>query len=237
MATYKTRALLLSQYPYREHDKIISCFSEQYGRMDVRAKGARKVVSKLAGNLEPFIEVELLLAHGRRWDILAGTRTIHAFQTLRSQVHGIAAASVCVEAIKLLTRPLAPDARLYQLLRDTLHACEQEKDKEVLKQTVAQFLWIALSYAGFRPELDRCLITRTPVEQGAFSFEGGGVLDTLVMNRDIYAEPLSATILEKLRTNRITCAQSESIVLRYWRHVIDHTELRSWRFLEHITYI
>ncbi|PIQ80173.1 MAG: DNA repair protein RecO, partial [Parcubacteria group bacterium CG11_big_fil_rev_8_21_14_0_20_41_14] len=49
MATYKTKSIILSSYPYREHDRIITFYSKEFGKMDARARGARKITSKLAG--------------------------------------------------------------------------------------------------------------------------------------------------------------------------------------------
>src|SRR3990167_2807405 len=114
MATYKTQAIILSSYPFREHDRIVSFFSDAFGRIEARARGVRKIGSKLAGHLEPFIKTELLLANGRRWDILAGSRTHDSRSEIRSDIVKNAAASVCVEAVKLATRPFFREYGLYR---------------------------------------------------------------------------------------------------------------------------
>src|SRR3989338_2548276 len=177
MATYKTKAIILSSYPYREHDRIISFFSEQYGRMEARARGARKLSSKLAGHLEPFIETELLLAAGRRWDILAGSRTLQSRQKLRSSLELVALASLCAEAAKLITRPQAADQRIFNVLKSTFSYLEDERLSLAHKQSLGiSFLWQMLRLAGFAPELSRCIHCRLPINaqaenrRGAFIF-------------------------------------------------------------------
>src|SRR3989338_4947835 len=142
MATYKTKAIILSSYPYREHDRIITFFSEDYGRMEARARGTRKIGSKLAGHLEPFITTELLLAAGKHWDILAGSRTILSQPQIRGNIEILALASLCLEAVKLITRPLAADKRVFSLLQQTLLFLENPAANLAEKQAASErFLW------------------------------------------------------------------------------------------------
>jgi len=232
MPTYKTKAIILSSYPYREHDRIVSLYSREYGRMDARSRGARKIQSKLAGHLEPFIETELLLARGKRWDILAGSRTTAAHRELRGDISAIAAASVCVEAVRLITKPLAADGRVFWLLGQALRAVSRvTSHPKAARLLAARFLWQLLALSGFAPELNACITTRVLVASGSFSFEGGGVLCEDAARHDPFAVPVDAQTLAQLRENRIETQEAEDIVVRYWRRVVDFAELRSWKFL------
>ncbi|MDP1709433.1 MAG: DNA repair protein RecO, partial [Candidatus Komeilibacteria bacterium] len=232
MATYKTRAIILSSYPYREHDRIVTFFSADYGRMEARARGTRKLESKLAGHLEPFIETELLLARGRHWDILAGSRTVRPMALIRSQLELTAAASLCVEAVKLITKPLSAERAIWQELTRTLTILEDEGYSLIEKKGAAvAFLWKLIALGGFTPELSRCIKCRHGVESGVFSCEGGGMLCPNCQSHDLLAAPLSAEALVDLRLNRMSKSQDlADIVIAFWRQVVDYTELRSWNF-------
>ncbi len=234
MATYKTKAIILSSYPYKEHDRIITFFSEHYGRMEARARGTRKLASKLAGHLEPLIETELLLAHGKHWDILAGSRTTCSHERIRSQLELKAAASLCVEAVKLITKPLSAERPVWHELKATLTILDNEGYSLEEKKAVAiRFLWSLLAYSGFTPELSRCINCREAMEKGSFSCEGGGMLCPACVRYDLMAIPLTASVLDSLRNNMpILHEDIAAVIIGFWRKVVDYTELKSWAFFK-----
>lgn len=229
MATYKTKAIILSSYPYREYDRIVSFFSEDYGRIDARARGSRKLASKLAGHLEPFIETELLLARGRHWDILAGSRTVSPQALLRERLELSAAAAVCCEAIKHIAKPLAPDARVWRLLRGTLAVLGDFPGQD----TVYRFLWRLAALSGFAPEIKKCIHCRRRVNEGYFSREGGGALCADCRGRDPLAVKMASRDLAALdgRQDNLS-APAREIIIGWWRAVVNHAPLKSWEFWE-----
>ncbi|MDZ4221247.1 MAG: DNA repair protein RecO [Patescibacteria group bacterium] len=230
MATYKTEAIVLSSYPYREHDRIISLFSDAFGKIEARARGVRKIESKLAGHLEPFIKTELLLANGRKWDILAGSRTHNPRALIRSNINKTAAASVCVEAVKKATRPNSLERGMYAMLDQTLGALEQSQGNEA--DISGQFVWRLMAAAGFSPELGRCIHCKRAVLEGSFSCEGGGVLCNTCSERDIYADQAPASVLAELRETEYSFgAQAQIIAKRFWNYVFD-APIESWNFLD-----
>lgn len=232
MATYKTRAIILSSYPFREHDRIISFYSYHYGRLEARARGSRKIGSKLAGHLEPFLEVELLLANGRHWDILAGSRTLSPRFILRAGLDNLAAAAVCAEAVKLITRPLAQDGRVYNLLSQSLDFLDSPGHNASEKARMAAgFLWQLLSLAGFAPELDNCVNCRRKMEGGGFfTCEGGGMLCQNCRLKDPLAFPLSSELSWQLKAKSFfKPAELQELIIRFWRRIVDYSELKSWR--------
>lgn len=231
MPTYKTRAIILSSYPYREHDRIVSFYSQDYGRIDARARGCRKLESKLAGHLEPFIETELLLARGRRWDILAGSRTLAAQARLRGQLELAAAAAVCCEAVKLVSKPMSPDARVWETLRAALSALSFAPRHNI----VYRFLWQLLSLSGFAPEMKKCIHCRRHLVAGYFSNEGGGILCFDCCRRDGRAVKMETGDLAALDGGRSTLStEARQVVIGWWRTVVSHAPLRSLEFWENI---
>ena len=229
MATYKTKAIILSSYPYREHDRIISFFSDSFGRIEARARGVRKIESKLAGHLEPFIETELLLANGKRWDILAGSRTINAQATIRHDFEKIAAASVCVEAVKRITKPLSREHGMYELLQNVLSNLEKEDVLNKHNELVSQFLWHLIGLSGFAPELSNCINCKKEVVDGSFSFEGGGILCADCSSHDVLSESINKNTLLHLRKNKIIEPEARQIVSTFWNRIIE-VPLLSWEF-------
>jgi len=236
MSTYKTKAIILSSYPYREHDRIITFFSDEFGKMDARARGTRKITSKLAGHLEPFIETELLLANGRRWDILAGSRTLENHHILRADVSKLAAASVCCEAVKHISRPLSCDKRVFELIRVILRVLEHTESIEQQKSIVATFLWHLLALSGFRAELEHCINCRSKIESGSFSLEGGGVLCEKCGKIDVFSLEADEVTIMQLRASNLKTEKAMEIAKQFWSRIVDHHQLNSLNFFEILSY-
>jgi recombinational DNA repair protein (RecF pathway) len=53
MHEYVTRAVVLEKNPMGEYDMRVSLFSEKLGKIEARARSARKILSKLSAHLEP----------------------------------------------------------------------------------------------------------------------------------------------------------------------------------------
>ena len=56
---YGQRAYILKQAPYRESSILIDVLTRDFGRLSLLAKGVRKVKSKTAGLLRPFIALSV----------------------------------------------------------------------------------------------------------------------------------------------------------------------------------
>lgn len=66
MKEYFTKALVMGQENSGETDRRIFLYTEELGKVVARARGARKIISKLAGHLEPatFSDVRLIEKNG-----------------------------------------------------------------------------------------------------------------------------------------------------------------------------
>ncbi len=66
MHEYQSEALVLTLEPHRETDSRVSLFTERFGKMQARARSARKITSKLSAHLQPgfFARVRLIEKSG-----------------------------------------------------------------------------------------------------------------------------------------------------------------------------
>lgn len=77
MQEYVTRAVVLDKETRNDADARYSFFTERYGKIAAKAKSSRKIVSKLAGHLEPgtLAAVRIIEQHGTQVvDALASSR-------------------------------------------------------------------------------------------------------------------------------------------------------------------
>jgi len=62
---YKTRAIILNSYSFREADKQLSLLTEDFGLIRAIAQGTRKTESKLRPSIQDYSVAEVALVKGR----------------------------------------------------------------------------------------------------------------------------------------------------------------------------
>ena len=84
--TYTTTALVLKRRDHNEHDRLFCLYTKDYGKIDVLAKGTKKISSKLNSYLEPFYLIKVMIAKGKGFDKLANCNLIEGYQNLRQNL-------------------------------------------------------------------------------------------------------------------------------------------------------
>jgi len=151
--TYKTEGIILKRRPHRERDKLVTIFTRDYGKLTARAISARKITSKLAGHLEPFICADFHLARSKTIDIVAGSNTIHAHKRLRSQLSHAASAGFFSEVVEQFTHTNHADPELYDHVR-AFYTWLNNNDAHALAVYAALLRLFAL--AGFHTDWYQC---------------------------------------------------------------------------------
>lgn len=162
MPTLKTEGIILRAENYREYDKFFTLYTRDYGKLRCIATGVRKIVSKQAGHLEPFMRSYLMLAWGRSGMLkLATGSTVDAFLGLRHDLHKMALASYCVELLDKAIGEEQADEEAFEMLLDILSLI-QDSAFDALPR--ADWLLLArcfairlLAHLGYQPEFFSCL--------------------------------------------------------------------------------
>lgn len=160
---YKTAALVLSRFELGEADRVLSLLTPYEGRIKAIAKGVRRPKSRLGGSLEPFAELELVLAHGRTFDVVTQASVRHAWLALRDRLESTATAWYLSELVERSTEERAPAPRLYDLLVRGFELL----DRGLAPARVARwFEFRLLDELGLAPEVDRCVECDRRLEPG-----------------------------------------------------------------------
>jgi DNA repair protein RecO (recombination protein O) len=173
--TFRLEALILKHMDYGEADRIVVAFSNERGKVRAIAKGVRKIHSRKAGHLEPFIYSHLFLAKGRDMPIITQAQTVEPFSGLRNDLVKIGYASYVIELLDRFSSEDGSNPALFRLSLETLHRLENLDDHFVVIQYYELHM---LAMQGFKPELFNCVICRDTIiaEDQFFSAELGGVL-------------------------------------------------------------
>ncbi len=171
---YRTEGIVLRRTDFGEADRLLVLLTPGYGKLRVLAKGVRKVPSRKAGHVEPFMRSQFLLARGRDLDIVTQAETLDAYQGLRGDLVRTTYACYLSELADAFAEEKGENDALYQLLAYMLGRLSRGDDPAMLARFYEMRL---LTYVGFRPELQRCVRCGAAHEPGPafFSAPEGGV--------------------------------------------------------------
>ncbi len=173
--TLKVEAVILRHSDYGEADRMLTLYTREQGKLRAIAKGVRKMQSRKAGHLEPFMQSALMLAQGHDLWIVTQAEAIEQFQTLRENLSLIGYAGYVVELLDRFIYEEGQNWQLYQLLVETLKRLASEPDPFV---PIHYYEMRLLDLMGFRPMLFECALCGKTIqaEDQYFSVEHGGVL-------------------------------------------------------------
>ncbi len=155
MATYKVDALILKKRNYQEADRIITIFGRGTGKETIRARGVRKIKSKLAGHLETFARSDLLIAEGKGFDIVTQAVTREAFPHLRHDFPKTAEAFYAFELLDKVTPEGYKDSSLFDFVVKYLRAINDAHHDHLTLLRHAMEIQL-LENLGFVPQFQTC---------------------------------------------------------------------------------
>lgn len=153
---YRTEGIIMHRRDQGEADRVVRLCTPS-GKVDVLAKGARKLRSRKAGHIELFSRSSFVLSRVRNyWDIISQAETLEPHARLRNDLLRGAYARYAVElSDRFFTEAQGGTATFDLLDRSLDWLCEADEGG---LDTIARFYeQHLLGLAGFRPELFRCV--------------------------------------------------------------------------------
>jgi DNA repair protein RecO (recombination protein O) len=164
--SHVTSAIVLRNRPYGESDKIVSFFTEKFGKLTGIAKGALRSRKRFVNSLEPFALVNLRFQdppHSNLAFIVAAD-LVTSFRKLLRSLERISYASYLVEITDGLIGEREENQAVFQHLRNGLSYLEEN---EPSLRFLTSFELKLLRLAGYRPHLDNCKRCHKHVPHGA----------------------------------------------------------------------
>jgi DNA repair protein RecO (recombination protein O) len=197
---YKTEAIVLRTMELGEADRVLTVLTPRLGKLRVIAKGVRRPRSRIGGGLQPFSDVQLVLAVGRTFDVVTSSSLEDPHLGLRNDLHSTASAWYLVELVDRFCEGAADSHEAFQVLAQGLSALDA--GPAVAREVVARWFELHLLDAmGFRPELGRCIECGAEIEpaDNAFAPLLGGVVCPACVHAALGARPMSTDALKVLR--------------------------------------
>ena len=120
MAERIVHAIVLRRRDSGESDRRLTVLTEEYGKIDVLAKGARKGGSRLSGVSDPLSAAVMNLAEGKRNLFITQAQPLHSFRGLRNDYDRLTGALALVELFAAILPIDEPFPEAYALLAQSL---------------------------------------------------------------------------------------------------------------------
>ncbi len=178
MPSETLRAIVLRHANYRDHDRMLTLFSPQQGRVDALSRGCRRPKSPLLAASEIFVQGEFVLYRSGERYTLTSCAIDDTYYPLRLDPYRLTCASYLLGLCQAAAQPGEAAPELYALLLAGLcHLAYQ--DREPALSVTTAFLLLYASVIGYRPRLNHCAHCRAPLDPSAgalLEVEAGGLV-------------------------------------------------------------
>ena len=156
MAINKTDAVILHSRKQGETSKILTVYTEQFGKQRLMAKGSRGTKSRYLGVLETLNHISVIVYRNENRDIqyISQADLVERFPDIHENLGKLALAAIPCEIIDRAESLDHKNQPLFHLLLDTLHALERSSSG--LKNMVRYFYVQYMKISGVQPEFSAC---------------------------------------------------------------------------------
>ena len=151
MRAYKTEGIIVKRRNFGEADRILTVFTGNYGKIQARAPGVRKITSRRSSHIE-LLNLTLLTLYKSSHSslpIVTEAQTLEEFSSIKNTLRKIGFAYYICELIDRLCAENQENRRIFFLVRETMFAlCHAEQDSASIISAFEDKLLVLL---GFLP--------------------------------------------------------------------------------------
>ena len=199
---YKTEAIVLRTMDLGEADRVLTVLTPRLGKLRVIAKGVRRPRSRIGGALEPFSDVQLVLAVGRTFDVVTSSSLEDPHLGLRNDLHSTAAAWYVVELADRFCEGAADSHEAFRLLAQALSGARRAARRGAAARSspAGSSSTCSRRWASGPSSSPASTAARAIEPEGnAYSPVGGGVICPQCRHAANGARPISTDALKVMR--------------------------------------
>ena len=246
MPLMKARGIVIKTINLGEAEKIITLFTDVFGKIEAVAHGSRKPKSKLLSSTQVFCYGEYVLYKGKSLYTINQAEIIQSFQELLDDLYTLTYGSYAVELVDVLTQENDRNLELFALLLKCMYIMtDSNVDIELL---IRAFELKSMSISGYMPNLYGCSSCKESNAKGyAFSSESGGLICKRCFDMGepgIKLDPSTIGLMryilkldiEKVRTIKASInnkIEMKKVLKDYIKYYLDR-EFKSLEFLDEI---
>lgn len=169
--TYCTKTIILGRTAFREYDSWTIVYSLERGKLDLVARGVKKIKSKLAAHLEPLNLAEIMVVRGRQFDYIGAASSQNCFPGIKGDLAKLAVAGKAVNMFNKLVKAEEADKEVFSLLEEFLEGLDSRELKINNDLWASLFTFKILAQLGYRPQLYNCVICDSKITPAGNSFD------------------------------------------------------------------
>ena len=201
MPLLRAEGIVLQTWDLGEHDRLVTLYTREHGRLAAVARGARRIRSRFAGALELFTWGDAVgfEREGRGLARLDHFDIRQPFRRLRDDLERLGQGARMIEAVSRLTAERDSQPPTFALLLRGLRALDAGATPARVQLA---FTLRLLDLLGHRPRLDRCGRCGRPVGTQGVAFDGleGSVVCAACRGASPPLAPAVAAALRGLQT-------------------------------------
>lgn len=201
MALFTTSAFVLRSQDYQEFDKLVTFFTERFGKIRAIAKGARRLTSRMVALLEPLAVIQV--NYWKQGESLARVNTIDVVETfgeLRRSLEGVYRGLYVLELLDKFTIDNVENQQVFHMFTAILRLLNAGVKCPESLHRYAELQYLCLS--GFAPGIDQCAHCKKNVFQNIAYYQtnDGTLLCESCAGTHVKKLPLTLGALQFLRT-------------------------------------
>lgn len=150
-------AIVLARKNIREFDQTVSLYTREVGKVEVLAKGIKKIVSKNSSNLEVLSVVDVEIIQGKDIDYLGRVQPIKIFKNIYSDLDKISLSAYIVKITDINILVGEKDEDVFKLLfsfLEFLDSSELVRSSQLATSFIFK-LWHCLGFSESDTASDR----------------------------------------------------------------------------------
>lgn len=177
--TYRTKSIILNYKPFNEDDSNIVVYSENNGKIELVARGVKKIKSKLAGHVEPISLSNIMVVRGKQYDYIGSAVSQNCYYNIKNNLDKIKFVGQAIYIFNKIVKKDERDKKIFKLLVDFLSVLNEKNFLKIGYRLLCIFFILKLiDYLGHTPELYYCLDCekRLIPNNNFFNFSKGGIV-------------------------------------------------------------
>lgn len=116
----RTKGIILQSRDVGEYDRVITAYTQDFGKLRLVAISVRKITSKLRGGLEPLCFSEFEFIEGRARLVLTDTVLQERYVVVREDIERMGKALEVLSAVDRHIQGQQADEKMWELVSGTL---------------------------------------------------------------------------------------------------------------------
>jgi DNA repair protein RecO (recombination protein O) len=161
---HKSKAILLRSLDYGESDRIVTFFTDEYGKIKGIAKGARRSKRRFANALESFSSALIVFSRKRNEGLalIEACDVAEYYPRIRMDLNKMLMAAYFIELVDQFTL----EGKKHEEIFDLLTECLDLLERDTLSESFARIFEIRLlKLLGYEPLMEHCVGCKIPLEQ------------------------------------------------------------------------